>query len=82
MSDIDPRHKHPLHEASHRVGVKTPPEADDGKVRTGKRPGEKRIFDEASHKLGYWKPEAPRTRTTSRRPFASASKRCRTTSGT
>ena len=59
MSDIDPRHKRPLHESSHTAGVKAPTEADDGKARTGKRPGEKRIFHEASHKLGYWKPEAP-----------------------
>ena len=58
-SEIDPRHKHPLHEASHTVGVKEPPKAGDGKVRTGKRPGEKQIFNEASHKLGYWRPEAP-----------------------
>ena len=59
MSEIDPRHKHPLHEASHTVGVKEPPKAGNGKVRTGKRPGEKQIFNEASHKLGYWGPEAP-----------------------
>jgi KUP system potassium uptake protein len=59
VSEIDPRHKHPLHEASHTVGVKEPPKAEDGKVRTGKRPGEKQIFNEASHKLGYWRPEAP-----------------------
>jgi KUP system potassium uptake protein len=59
MSEIDPRHKHPLHEASHKVGVKAPPKAENGKVRTGKRPVEKRSFYEASHKLGYWRPEAP-----------------------
>ncbi len=59
MNDTDPRHKRPLHESSHTAGVKAPSEADDGKARTGKRPGEKRIFHEASHKLGYWKPEAP-----------------------
>ena len=59
MSEIDLRHKHPLHEASHTVGVKEPPKAENGKVRTGKRPGEKQIFNEASHKLGYWRPEAP-----------------------
>ncbi len=35
------------------------PEADDGKVRTGKRPAEKRTFNEAAHKLGYWRPETP-----------------------
>ena len=39
--------------------MKEPPKAEDGKVRTGKRPGEKQIFNEASHKLGYWRPEAP-----------------------
>ena len=39
MSESDPRHKRPLHEASHTVGVKTPTETGDGKVRTGKRPG-------------------------------------------
>ena len=59
VSEIDPRHKHPLHEASHTVGVKEPPKAGNGKVRTGKRPGEKHTFNEASHKLGYWRPEAP-----------------------
>ena len=59
MSEIDPRHKHPLHEGSHTVGVKEPPKAGNGKVRTGKRPGEKQIFNEASHKLGYWRPETP-----------------------
>ncbi len=60
MSEPDPRHRHPLHEASHRVGVKTPPgspEDDDGKVRTGHKPGAKRTFNEAAHKLGYWRPE-------------------------
>jgi KUP system potassium uptake protein len=60
VSEIDPRHKHPLHEASHKVGVKEPPKAEDGKVRTGRRPGEKQIFNEAAHKLGYWRPGAPR----------------------
>ena len=59
MSEIDPRHKHPLHEASHTVGVKVHPNAENGKVRTGKRPGKKQTFNEASHKLGYWRPEAP-----------------------
>ncbi len=39
--------------------MKEPPKAGNGKVRTGKRPGEKQIFNEASHKLGYWRPEAP-----------------------
>ena len=56
---MSPRDKLPLHEASHNVGVETPPEVPDGKVRTGKKPGEKRVFNEAAHKLGYWKPEAP-----------------------
>jgi KUP system potassium uptake protein len=56
----DPKHKRPLHEASHTLGAKAPTETDDGKVRTAKRPGEKRIFYEAAHKLGYWRPE-PRT---------------------
>jgi KUP system potassium uptake protein len=58
VSENDPRHKHPLHEASHTV-VKAPPQTDDRKVRTGRRPPEKRIFNEAAHKLGYWRPEAP-----------------------
>jgi K+ transporter len=59
VSEDDPRHKRNLHEAAHTLGVKTPPEAEDGKVRTGKRPDKKRIFNEAAHKLGYWRPEAP-----------------------
>ena len=60
MSETDPGHRRPLHEASHRVGVKTPQGDDDGKVRTGRRPGEKkRSFNEAAHKLGYWRPETP-----------------------
>jgi KUP system potassium uptake protein len=59
VTEIDPRHKRPLHEASHTVGVKPPPTTGDGKVRTGHRPGEKRSFNEAAHKLGYWRPETP-----------------------
>ena len=60
MSETDPRHRRPLHEASHTVGVKTPQGDDDGKVRAGKRPGDKkRSFNEAAHKLGYWRPETP-----------------------
>ncbi len=56
---MSPRDKRPLHEASQTVGVEAPREGPDGKVRTGKKPGEKRVFNEAAHKLGYWKPEAP-----------------------
>jgi KUP system potassium uptake protein len=59
VSENDPRHKRNLYEASHTLGVKTPPKTEDGKVRTGTRPGEKRIFNEAAHKLGYWRPETP-----------------------
>jgi KUP system potassium uptake protein len=62
VTDSDPRHRRPLHEAGHTVGVKPPPlpeDGKDGKVRTGKRPPEKRTFNEAAHKLGYWRPETP-----------------------
>jgi KUP system potassium uptake protein len=59
VNDADPRHKRPLHEASHTVGVKAPAKGDGAKVRTGRRPPEKRTFNEAAHKLGYWRPEAP-----------------------
>jgi KUP system potassium uptake protein len=59
VSEIDPRQRRALHEASHRVGVKEAPEQGDGKVRTGRRPTEKRTFNEAAHKLGYWRPETP-----------------------
>jgi KUP system potassium uptake protein len=59
VSEGDPRHRRPLHEGSHTLGVKTPPKTGDGKLRTGRRPGEKQSFNEAAHKLGYWRPEAP-----------------------
>ncbi len=59
MSENERRHKRPLHEASHTVGVQAPPEAEEGKLRTGKKPGAKRTFNEAAHKLGYWRPETP-----------------------
>ncbi len=59
MSENERRPKRSLHEASHTVAVQMPPKAEYSKVRTGKRPGEKRIFNEAAHKLGYWRPEAP-----------------------
>jgi KUP system potassium uptake protein len=55
----EPRPKRPLHEAAHTVGARTPAEAEDGKVRTGRRPAEKRTFHEAAHKLGFWRPEDP-----------------------
>jgi hypothetical protein len=61
VTDNDPRHRRPLHEAGHTVGVKPPPLPEDGKdskVRTGRRPAEKRSFNEAAHKLGYWRPES------------------------
>jgi KUP system potassium uptake protein len=48
-----------LHEGAHNVAATAPPEAEERKVRTGKKPGEKRTFNEAAHKLGYWKPEDP-----------------------
>ena len=59
MSENDLRHRHPLHEASHTIGVKEPPKGGNGKLRTGKKPGAKRTFNEAAHKLGYWRPESP-----------------------
>jgi KUP system potassium uptake protein len=52
-------HGRPLHEAAHHAGVETVPEPHEPKIRTGTRPGAKRTFNEASHKLGYWRPETP-----------------------
>jgi KUP system potassium uptake protein len=58
LSSTGLHRKRSLHEASHKVGVKSPAEAN-GKVRTSRRPVEKRSFNEAAHKLGYWAPPAP-----------------------
>ena len=49
----------PLHEAAHNVRLKAPLQPHEPKIRTGKKLGEKRTFNEAAHKLGYWRPETP-----------------------
>jgi KUP system potassium uptake protein len=53
---------HPLYEAAHRAGIEAALEPPEPKLRTGTKPGEKRSFNEAAHKLGYWRPENPRAR--------------------
>jgi KUP system potassium uptake protein len=59
MSGNGSKRVRPLHEAAHHVRVKAPPEPQEPKVRTGTKPGAKRTFNEAAHKLGYWRPETP-----------------------
>jgi KUP system potassium uptake protein len=51
-------HGRPLYEAAHHSAVETAPEPKEPKVRTGTKPGVKRTFNEAAHKLGYWRPES------------------------
>ena len=48
--------KRSLHEGGH--GNSEPPDAEPD-VRTARRPAQKRTLNEASHKLGYWRPETP-----------------------
>jgi KUP system potassium uptake protein len=50
-----------LHEAAHKLDVEPRTEADES-VRTGRRPDQKRTFNEAAHKLGYWAPPVPSDR--------------------
>ncbi|MGE5857032.1 MAG: potassium transporter Kup [Solirubrobacterales bacterium] len=59
MSSTGSNRGRALHEAAHNVRVKAPPEPQEPRVRTGKKPGAKRTFNEAAHKLGYWRPAAP-----------------------
>jgi hypothetical protein len=59
MSSTGSDRGRPLHEAAHHAGVETVPEPQEPKVRTGTKPGAKRSFNEAAHKLGYWRPETP-----------------------
>jgi len=59
MSGAGSNHGRPLHEAAHHVGVETPAKPEQPKVRTGTKPGARRTFNEAAHKLGYWRPETP-----------------------
>ncbi len=54
MSESDRRPKHPLHEAGKSIRELPEPEP---KVRTGRRPSRRRTLYEASHKLGYWRPQ-------------------------
>ncbi len=62
MSSTGSDHGRPLHEAAHHAGVETVPEPHEPTVRTGTKPGAKRSFNEAAHKLGYWRPESPAAR--------------------
>jgi KUP system potassium uptake protein len=58
VSGTGSRPKRTLHEAAHKADG--PPGADiDSRIRTGSPPLEKRSFNEAGHKLGYWAPPAP-----------------------
>ena len=59
MSSNGSDHSRPLHEAAHHLGVESVPTLEEPTVRTGTKPGAKRTFNEAAHKLGYWKPETP-----------------------
>ncbi len=59
MNSNGPNRERPLHEGAHNVRVTAPPEPQGPAVRTGKKPGARRTFNEASHKLGYWRPETP-----------------------
>ncbi|MDQ6818812.1 MAG: KUP/HAK/KT family potassium transporter [Actinomycetota bacterium] len=56
MSTTPPRKS--LHEAAHKL----PPEKTDG-ASSGAKPGARRSFNEAAHKLGYW-PVSPAPRST------------------
>jgi KUP system potassium uptake protein len=56
MSGTGPRRRR-LNEGAHKVDLEARTKAED-EVRTGHRPVQKRTFNMAAHKLGYWAPPA------------------------
>src|SRR5262245_7483031 len=57
MSEDGSRPKGSLREGAHKVGRKAPAQTE-ATVATGARPAGKRTLNEASHKLGYFRPPA------------------------
>jgi KUP system potassium uptake protein len=63
MSPVEsnrPRIRRTLHEAAHKLAAKAGEDIAAG-VLSGKTPVQKRVFNEAAHKLGYWAPPTPDT---------------------
>ena len=56
-----PRTRRTLHEAAHKLEVKAG-EDIAARTLTDRPPVQKRVFNEAAHKLGYWAPPTPDTR--------------------
>src|SRR5689334_16217124 len=60
VGDNPRRTRRTLHEAAHKLEVRAGEDIATGALNGGR--AQKRVFNEAAHKLGYWAPPTPDSR--------------------